>query len=75
MPMISTSDIGPVATTQPAPLSAVVPTCTSFGFSAEAAGLFEELSTAFSTGAITDEHPASLVRGTVSLAEALRGMA
>ena len=53
----------------------MVPTLTSFGFSREAAGLFEEMYTAFSRGAIGYEHPASLVRGTIPLAEALRGMA
>ena len=66
--------LGRAVVAQPAPLSAVVPTLTLFGFSREAAGLFEEMYTAFSTGAITYEHPASLVRGTISLAEALRGM-
>ena len=67
--------LGRAVATQPAPLSAVVPTLTSFGFSREAAGLFEEMYTAFSRGAIGYEHPASLVRGTIPLAEALRGMA
>ena len=56
------------------PLSAVVPTFKSFGFSDEAAKLFEEMYTSFSTGAIGYEHPASLVRGEVTLAEALQGM-
>ncbi len=67
--------LGRAVVAQPAPLSAVVPTFTSFGFSGEAARLFEEMYTAFSTGAIGYEHPASLVRGTIPLAEALRGMA
>lgn len=67
--------LGRAVVAQPAPLSAVVSTFTSFGFSGEAAGLFEEMYTAFSTGAIGYEHPASLVRGTIPLAEALRGMA
>lgn len=57
-----------------APLSAVVPTFKSFGFSDEAAKLFEEMYTAFSTGVIGYEHPAKLVRGTVTLHEALRTM-
>jgi uncharacterized protein YbjT (DUF2867 family) len=57
-----------------APLSAVVPTFKSFGFSDEAAQLFEEMYTSFSKGAIGYEQPASLVRGTVTLSEALRGM-
>jgi uncharacterized protein YbjT (DUF2867 family) len=61
--------------TQHAPLSAVVPTFTSFGFSQEAATLFEEMYTAFAKGAIGYEQPEQLVRGTVTLAEALRGMA
>lgn len=67
--------LGRDVSTQHAPLSAVVPAFTSFGFSEEAARLFEEMYTAFSTGAIGYEQPASLVRGTVPLAEALRGMA
>ncbi len=66
--------LGKMVTTQPAPLSAVVPTFKSFGFSDEAARLFEEMYTAFSTGEIGYEHPAKLVRGTVTLHEALRGM-
>ena len=59
---------------QHAPLSAVVPTFKSFGFSDEAAKLFEEMYTAFSQGAVGYEFPAKLVRGTVMLQEALRGM-
>jgi uncharacterized protein YbjT (DUF2867 family) len=65
---------GKSVTAQLAPLSAVVPTFKSFGFSDEAAKLFEEMYTSFSTGAIGYEHPAALVRGNVTLAEALRGM-
>ncbi|MEQ1848544.1 MAG: hypothetical protein ABL983_23565, partial [Nitrospira sp.] len=61
-------------TAQHAPLSAVVPTFTSFGFSDEAARLFEEMYTAFSKGAIGYEHPDKLVRGTVTLDDALRTM-
>jgi uncharacterized protein YbjT (DUF2867 family) len=67
--------LGRTVTAQHAPLSAVVPTFKSYGFSDEAAKLFEEMYTAFSRGAIGYEHPASLVRGKVTLAEALRGMA
>jgi uncharacterized protein YbjT (DUF2867 family) len=66
--------LGKTVTTQHAPLSAVVPTFKSFGFSDEAAKLFEEMYTAFSKGAIGYEHPAKLVRGTVTLHEALRKM-
>jgi len=61
-------------TSHHAPLSAVVPTFKSFGFSDEAARLFEEMYTSFSRGEIGYEHPASLVRGKITLAEALRGM-
>lgn len=61
-------------TAQQAPLSAVVPTFTSFGFSQEAATLFEEMYTSFSTGAIGYEYPDRLIRGAVTLQEALRGM-
>jgi uncharacterized protein YbjT (DUF2867 family) len=65
---------GKKVTTQLAPLSAVIPTFTSFGFSNEAAALFEEMYTAFSKGAIGYEHPDRLIRGTVTLQEAIRGM-
>jgi len=67
--------LGREVSAQHAPLSAVAPTFKSFGFSDEAAKLFEEMYTSFSTGAIGYEHPASIVRGKVTLAEALRGMA
>mgnify|MGYP003580656024 FL=1 len=66
--------LGKAVSAQLAPLSAVVPTFKSFGFSDEAAQLFEEMYTSFSKGTIEYEHPASLVRGTVILSEALRGM-
>ena len=67
--------LGRSVAAQFAPLSAVVPTFTSFGFSEEAAGLFEEMYTSFSKGAVGYEFPKSVVRGTISLVEALRGMA
>ena len=66
--------LGKSVTSQHAPLSAVVPTFKSFGFSDEAAKLFEEMYTSFSTGAIGYEYPASLVRGKITLTEALQGM-
>jgi uncharacterized protein YbjT (DUF2867 family) len=66
--------LGKPVTAQQAPLSAVVPTFKSFGFSDEAAKLFEEMYTAFSHGAIGYEHPDKLVRGTITLSDALRGM-
>ena len=66
--------LGRSVTAQHAPLSAVVPTFKSFGFSDEAAKLFEEMYTSFSTETIGYEHPASLVRGKITLTEALRGM-
>ena len=66
--------LGKTVTAQHAPLSAVVPAFKSFGFSDEAARLFEEMYTAFSKGAIGYENPAKLVRGTVTLHEALRKM-
>jgi uncharacterized protein YbjT (DUF2867 family) len=65
--------LGKPVTAQHAPLNAVVPTFKSFGFSDEAAKLFEEMYTSFSTGAIGYEHPASVIRGRVVLAEALKG--
>jgi uncharacterized protein YbjT (DUF2867 family) len=66
--------LGKTVTAQQAPLSAVVPTFKSFGFADEAAKLFEEMYTAFSKGAIVYEHPDKIVRGTVTLDEALRRM-
>lgn len=60
---------------QAAPLSAVVPTMTAFGFSDEAAGLFEEMYASFSKGTIGYEFPSTVVRGTISLAEAARRLA
>lgn len=63
--------LGKKVSTLHAPLSAVVPTFKSFGFSDEAAKLFEEMYTAFSTGAIGYEHPQSLIRGKVTLSEGL----
>ena len=66
--------LGKAVSAQLAPLSAVVPTFNSFGFSDEAAQLFEEMYTSFSKGTIGYEQPASLVRGTVTLSEALQGM-
>ena len=65
---------GKTVTAQHVPLSAVVPTFRSLGFSDEAARLFEEMYTAFSKGSIGYEHPAKLMRGTVTLNEALRKM-
>ena len=65
--------LGKPVSAQHAPLSAVVPTFRSFGFSDEAAKLFEEMYTSFSTGAIGYEHPVSLVRGRVAIVEALKG--
>ena len=66
--------LGKTVTAQHAPLSAVVPTFKSFGFSDEAARLFEEMYTAFSKGAIGYEYPDKLVRGMVTLGDALRTM-
>ncbi len=66
--------LGKAVSAQLAPLNAVVPTFKSFGFSDEAAQHFEEMYTSFSKGTIGYEQPASLVRGTVTLSEALRGM-
>ncbi|UVT21753.1 MAG: NmrA family NAD(P)-binding protein [Nitrospira sp.] len=66
--------LGKKVTAQYAPLSAVVPTFKSFGFSDEAARLFEEMYAAFGKGTIGYEEPGKLVRGTITLSEALRGM-
>lgn len=66
--------LGKTVTAEHAPLSAVVPTFKSFGFSDEAATLFEEMYTAFSKGTIGYEHPKKIVRGTVTLHAALQMM-
>ncbi len=66
--------LGRTVGTQEAPLTAVVPTFKSFGFSDDAAKLFEEMYTGFSKNAIGYEQPAKLVRGTITLSDALRGM-
>ena len=66
--------LGKKVTAQHAPLSAVVPTFKSFGFSGEAAQLFEEMYAGFSRNTIVYEQPSSLVRGRVTLADALRAM-
>ncbi len=63
--------LGRTVSPQLAPLSAVVPTFKAFGFSDEAATLFEEMYTALSKGAIGYEQPEKLVRGTVTLSQAL----
>jgi len=68
------SILGKKVIAQQPPLSAVVPTYKSFGFSDEAAQLFEEMYAGFSTGMIGYEQPASVVRGTITLGEALRAM-
>ncbi len=67
--------LGRKVTAQAAPLSTVVPAMTSFGFSSEATRLFEERYASFSKGTIGYEFSTALVRGTMSLAEAVRGMA
>jgi uncharacterized protein YbjT (DUF2867 family) len=63
--------LGKTVTAQHAPLSAVVPTFKSFGFSDEAAALFEEMYAGFAKGAIGYEHPATVMRGRVTLSEAV----
>lgn len=54
------------------PLSQAIPTFTSLGFSNEAARLFEEMYASFAKGVIGYEKPSKVVRGTVTLREALR---
>jgi uncharacterized protein YbjT (DUF2867 family) len=63
--------LGKTVTAHHAPLSAVVPTFKSFGFSDEAAKLFEEMYAGFAKGAIGYERPAAVIRGQVTLNEAL----
>jgi len=63
--------LGKKVTAQLAPLSAVVPTFKSFGFSDEAAKLFEEMYAGFAKGAIGYERPAAVIRGQVTLNEVL----
>jgi uncharacterized protein YbjT (DUF2867 family) len=66
--------LGKAVTAKLEPLSSVVPTFTSFGFSNEAARLFEEMYTSFAKGTVGYERPAEVVRGIVTLREALRNM-
>lgn len=66
--------LGKPVLAQPAPLSAVVPTFMSFGFSQEAATLFKEMYTGFATGTIGYERPEQSIRGIVTLTDALRRM-
>jgi len=66
--------LGKKVMAQQHPLSAVVPTYKSFGFSDEAARLFEEMYEGFAQNAIGYECPDKLVRGMVTLQEALRRM-
>ncbi len=66
--------LGRPVTAQQVPLSEAIPTFTSLGFSDEAAQLFEEMYASFGKGAITYEAPGTLVRGRITLAEALRPM-
>ncbi|HEU4685991.1 MAG TPA: NAD(P)H-binding protein [Nitrospira sp.] len=61
-------------TAQHAPLNAVVPTFKSFGFSDEAAELFREMYEGLESDRVDYEQPVNLVRGTVTLSEALRRM-
>jgi len=59
-------------TVQHAPLSAVVPTFKSFGFSDDAARLFEEMYTSIEQGTLVHEKQGAMhMRGQVTLAEAL----
>jgi uncharacterized protein YbjT (DUF2867 family) len=59
-------------TVKQAPLTAVVPTCKSFGFSDDAARLFEEMYACIERGALVHENQgATPVRGQVTPAEAL----
>jgi len=60
-------------TVQHAPLSAVVPTFKSFGFSADAARLFEEMYTCIERGALVHENQgATHLRGQVTAMDALQ---
>lgn len=69
-----TQMLGRSVAAQAAPLAAVVPTMTSFGFSDEAARLFEEMYAGFLKQTIQYEHPDRIQRGTIQLNEALRRM-
>lgn len=69
-----TQMLGRSVTAQAAPLAAVVPTMTSFGFSDEAARLYEEMYAGFLKQTIRYEHPDRIQRGTIQLNEALRRM-
>lgn len=60
---------------QAAPISAVVPTFTSFGFSENAARLFEEMYAGINSGHVAfEERGTELHRGTVTAGEVFRGL-
>jgi uncharacterized protein YbjT (DUF2867 family) len=60
---------------QAAPINAVVPTFTSFGFSENAAGLFEEMYAGINSGHVAfEERGAELRRGTVTAGEVFRDL-
>lgn len=67
--------LGRKVAAQASPLSAIVPTMTSFDFSDEAAKRFGEIYASFSKGKIGHDFPSAVVRGTISLADAVRGIA
>lgn len=58
----------------PQPASATAATLQGFGFSAELAGLFQELNQAIAAGRVTPENPAALRRGKETLEQTLGGM-
>lgn len=67
--------LGKPVEVEAAPLEAVVPVFTSFGIGAEAAGLFREMYAAIASGRVAWEGKgARLVRGSVDLEAALRGL-
>lgn len=57
-----------------APLEAVVPTFTSFGISANIAGLFREMYQGMAEGRIAPEPGAEVLRGTIPLEDTLRDL-
>jgi len=64
--------LGRTVKTQVIPLEAMVPTMTSFGFSANVAGLYKEMTEGLGKGLVRFEGKGRAARGTVTLEEVLR---
>jgi uncharacterized protein YbjT (DUF2867 family) len=69
---IASKTLGRAVKTQGVPIDAMVPTLTTFGFSANVAGLYREMTEAMGKGLVRFEGKGRAVRGKVTLEEVLR---